>query len=207
MSYFEQKEWKARLAEFIGRRKLTRVSDGATELYDVTREEGHISQEGDAFSPANMNGLEQRVANGFVKVGKDIETINSDLSGFHPILDPTGKITGYKTKVGADTVFPFNSGILGKTAFIVCYQNGGPSYLRLFKVDDDKITRTTTDVASPLFGQSSEWNKGITIVPRTSGKYNYHCLVDWSYYIRKDSDGAFTTANYGGATVIFVVAV
>lgn len=111
MSYFEQKEWKARLAEFIGRRKLTRVSDGATELYDVTREEGHISQEGDPFSPANMNGLEQRVANGFVKVGKDIETINSDLGGFHPIIDPeTGRVMAYKTKVGADAVFPFSNG-------------------------------------------------------------------------------------------------
>lgn len=32
------------------------------------------------------------------------------LGGFTPVIDSTGKITGYKTKVGADTVFPFSSG-------------------------------------------------------------------------------------------------
>ena len=30
------------------------------------------------------------------------------MGGFTPIIDSTGKITGYKTKVGADTVFPFS---------------------------------------------------------------------------------------------------
>ena len=34
--------------------------------------------------------------------------LNDKLAGFEPILDSTGKITGYKTNVGgADTVFPF----------------------------------------------------------------------------------------------------
>ena len=32
--------------------------------------------------------------------------------GFEPVIDETGKITGYKTSVGgADTVFPFNNGV------------------------------------------------------------------------------------------------
>ena len=35
--------------------------------------------------------------------------LNTNLQGFSPILDETGKITGYKTTAGADTVFPFNS--------------------------------------------------------------------------------------------------
>lgn len=30
------------------------------------------------------------------------------LGGFTPVIDSTGKITGYKTKAGADTVFPFS---------------------------------------------------------------------------------------------------
>ena len=37
--------------------------------------------------------------------------INSNienLGGFTPVIDSTGKITGYKTEVGADTVFPFS---------------------------------------------------------------------------------------------------
>ena len=40
-----------------------------------------------------------------------VSKINDNLKGFEPILDDTGKITGYKTNVGgADTVFPFSSG-------------------------------------------------------------------------------------------------
>lgn len=40
-----------------------------------------------------------------------IESVNSSLKGFEPVLDETGKITGYKTEIGgADTVFPFSGG-------------------------------------------------------------------------------------------------
>ena len=39
-----------------------------------------------------------------------VAKLNSSLKGFEPILDDTGKITGYKTEIGgADTVFPFSS--------------------------------------------------------------------------------------------------
>lgn len=40
--------------------------------------------------------------------------LNSSFGGVSQFIvdDSTGKITGYKTKVGADTVFPFNGGIL-----------------------------------------------------------------------------------------------
>lgn len=34
--------------------------------------------------------------------------LNSDLGGFTPVIDDTGRITGYKTRAGADTVFPFS---------------------------------------------------------------------------------------------------
>ena len=37
-----------------------------------------------------------------------VAELNDKLAGFEPVLDSTGKITGYKTNVGgADTVFPF----------------------------------------------------------------------------------------------------
>lgn len=133
---FIKKEWKNRLVEFAGRRKLTRVA-GSIEneiVVDVTREEGTVSQQGDAFSEANMNDLEQRIEDGFndtidknnildkeeveanTEAGKYVadalvvKEMNDNLQGFTPIIDPeTGQITGYKTKVGADTVFPFSS--------------------------------------------------------------------------------------------------
>lgn len=64
---FIKKEWKDRLVEFAGRRKLTRVAGSIDNqiVVDVTREEGAVSQQGDAFSEANMNDLEQRIEDGF----------------------------------------------------------------------------------------------------------------------------------------------
>ena len=68
---FLQKTWKDRVAEYINRRVLTK-EDGTTELVSVERSEGTISQEGDAFSAANMNDLEQRIANEFSEQNKNL---------------------------------------------------------------------------------------------------------------------------------------
>ena len=61
---FVKKVWKDRIAEYINRRLLTN-EDGTQELVTVARNEGNISQEGDAFNAANMNDLEDRIANEF----------------------------------------------------------------------------------------------------------------------------------------------
>lgn len=90
---FVTKEWKDRLVEFAGRRKLINVVTGEEMAVDVTREEGNISQVGDSFSAANMNDFEHRVAEGF----QDIP--------FAFGIDPDGNY-GY-IKAGADTVTPF----------------------------------------------------------------------------------------------------
>lgn len=58
---FVKKEWKDRIAEYINRRRLTH-EDGSTELVEVARDEGNISQEGDAFNAETMNDLEERIA-------------------------------------------------------------------------------------------------------------------------------------------------
>ena len=61
---FEKKIWKDRIAEYINRRLLT-FEDGSTKLVTVARDEGTISQEGDPFSAAMMNDLENRIQNEF----------------------------------------------------------------------------------------------------------------------------------------------
>lgn len=60
---FTKKTWKDRQSEYPTRRKL--VSTGTTDEYDVTRAEGSVSQEGDAFNAVNMNDLEDRINAGF----------------------------------------------------------------------------------------------------------------------------------------------
>lgn len=71
---FKQKTWKDRLVEFAGRRTLNRISGSADTqmVVDITRSEGTVSQEGDAFSAANMNDLEQRVADEFASLNSSL---------------------------------------------------------------------------------------------------------------------------------------
>lgn len=70
---FVKKDWKDRIAEFINRRRLT-YEDGRTELVEVARDEGTVSQEGDAFTAETMNDLEERIAEGFKGVEEGITT-------------------------------------------------------------------------------------------------------------------------------------
>lgn len=100
MAYFTPKEWKNRLVEFAGRRMLRNVATGESTVVDVTRNEGQTSQEGDAFSAANMNDLEQRVADGFTQVSSDFE---DRLQGDVRIIpEGSGADTKYYAQLGAD---------------------------------------------------------------------------------------------------------
>lgn len=72
---FTKKTWKNRIAEYINRRLLT-MEDGSTNLVTVARDEGTISQEGDAFNAANMNDLEDRIEAGFADVSQSLTELN-----------------------------------------------------------------------------------------------------------------------------------
>lgn len=93
---FVTKEWKDRLVEFAGRRLLKNVSTNEETVYDVSRNEGAVSQDGDAFSAANMNDLEQRIKDGF-------DDVNSNLIDIY--VGDDGKL--HKVQDGADSVLPF----------------------------------------------------------------------------------------------------
>ena len=73
---FTKKTWKNRIAEYINRRLLTN-EDGSTELVTVARDEGTISQEGDAFNAANMNDLEDRIEAGFTEINQSLTNVNN----------------------------------------------------------------------------------------------------------------------------------
>lgn len=101
-TWFTPKEWKARLVEFAGRRLLRNVANGESTTYDVSRSEGQVSQEGDAFNTKNMNDLEQRISNGFAKAKTNIDSLNDNgaIKGMDARED--GVYITYST--GADTV-------------------------------------------------------------------------------------------------------
>lgn len=73
---FVKKVWKNRISEYPTRRTLTK-EDGSTELVTVSRSEGTVSQEGDAFSADNMNDLETRVDNALNEANSNLKPITS----------------------------------------------------------------------------------------------------------------------------------
>lgn len=73
---FTKKTWKNRIAEYINRRLIT-MEDGSTNLVTVARDEGTISQEGDAFNAVNMNDLEDRIEAGFADVSQSLNNLTT----------------------------------------------------------------------------------------------------------------------------------
>lgn len=83
---FEKKTWKNRIAEYINRRTLTLVEtpasmeSGGTLLVDVARQEGTISEEGNAFNEDEMNDLEERIAAEFASQNETLTNLNTNLN-------------------------------------------------------------------------------------------------------------------------------
>ena len=99
---FEKKTWTDRVAEFINRRTLTK-SDGTTEIVTVARNEGTISQEGDAFNAANMNNLEKRIDDEFTRLNNNLLKIDSTFSIEHIVANKLDYI-----KNGKERILTFN---------------------------------------------------------------------------------------------------
>lgn len=73
------------------------------------------------------------------------------LGGFTPVIDSTGKITGYKTKAGADTVFPFSSGGKFVTLNVIMGTSGSAANSISYGVTNDDNSEFYENI--PLGGQ------------------------------------------------------
>lgn len=104
---FTKKTWKNRIAEYINRRLLTN-EDGSTELVTVARDEGTISQEGDAFNAANMNDLEDRIE-------AEFNEINQSLISYEDITFNNISLSGYVTTSLAIPIKNISKHIIGFT--------------------------------------------------------------------------------------------
>lgn len=69
---FIKKIWKNRQSEHPSRRTITNVDTGETQIVEVQRAEGTISQEGDAFDENNMNDLEERIESAFNEIVEEL---------------------------------------------------------------------------------------------------------------------------------------
>ena len=99
---FEKKIWKDRIAEYINRRLLT-FEDGSTKLVTVARDEGTISQEGDPFSAAMMNNLEDRIQKEFDSQNLSLENCLKSVSDGKKTV--AGAITEQGVNTAADAEF------------------------------------------------------------------------------------------------------
>ena len=80
---FVKKTWKDRISQYPNRRTIT-DENGVTKPVTVGRDEGEVTQEGDAFSASNMNDLEVRIESAFASGG------GGGGGGGHTILDDSG---------------------------------------------------------------------------------------------------------------------
>ena len=122
MAFFSKKTWKDRLVEYAGRRKITNVSTMVAQIVDVERAEGIVSEEGNALSAANMNDLEQRVADGFTSVQRTTDTLTQNLDGAKIIHEGSGAATKYYAQLGADAA---SKKLLGNTPCYIKTWTGG----------------------------------------------------------------------------------
>lgn len=124
---FKKKTWKNRIAEYINRRLIT-MEDGSTNLVTVARDEGTISQEGDAFNAANMNDLEDRIEAGFDEINRSLtDKANALVQKLHPVG------SWYFSTVATNPVNIFGFGT------IITYQviTGNYSYNVLWEFSDN----------------------------------------------------------------------
>ena len=83
---FNKKIWVDRRVEYPGRRTLVDVDTNVAKTYDVTRDEGHISVEGDPLNASNFNDLEDRIDTAFsekqdnLTAGTGISIVNNVIS-------------------------------------------------------------------------------------------------------------------------------
>ena len=107
---FQKKTWTDRLVEFPGRRLLKIISQSAVEMVvDVFRNEGDISREGDPYSAANMNDLEQRIEDEFTQLNSDIYDLEQISLNIEVICD-----------INSGAAF---GGWLGKTDYLEQWNN------------------------------------------------------------------------------------
>ena len=111
---------------------------------------------------------------------------NSSLKGFEPILDETGKITGYKTEIGgADTVFPFSNSFYNAVNYKDYDKSSGSTDCTNFYVD---VTLPQDLNGSELFIYS--YRQGVfdgVSLSIVSGEIKYKLVTDFKEFTSSTS--------------------
>lgn len=107
-----------------------------------------------------------------------VAELNNKLSGFEPVLDATGKITGYKTDIGgADTVFPFSCDVKLIKAIRIYDTTTTTSklYTETYTLNDESVSNILVVTVIQCSGTNILRNTSVTIdgvVPDNLYRYN-----------------------------------
>ena len=106
---------------------------------------GGTSNYNDLMNKPSINGVTLQGAKTLEDIGvgalaeEKVSDLHEDtLGGFTPVIDSTGKITGYKTKAGADTVFPFSSGGKFATLNVIMSANATEARPTSYQITNDQ---------------------------------------------------------------------
>lgn len=204
MPFFSPKTWKQRIVEFPGRRRLDDTS--SADVYDVSRAEGTVTQEGDGFTAANMNDLEQRINNavndvaglsadeydpnatyssGDLRIHDNIlHKANQDISVAEPWTpdhwDPTtlaAELSSLSSRTFPD---PASGTAIGEVDSYTAPSDGWLS-LRLsgYNTNAQGIIECVDDnriVGQSVYGPTGEWGVLTAMLPVKKGK-TYHYVI------------------------------
>ena len=113
---YQKKTWADRQTEHPGRRRLTAA--GEADVYDITREEGLVVEEGDTLNAQTFNDLESRIESGLGEKADATHThAVGELSGVVPLANGG---TGATTAAAARTALGVGYGTAAGT---VCQGN------------------------------------------------------------------------------------
>ncbi len=165
---FQKKTWADRIAEFITRRTLT-YEDNTTAVVTVERNEGEVSQTGDAFSAENMNDLENRINDAFTEINTNLSDSITALSAADVKSATLSGNTLYLKNSNGVNICSVNLGTLSISA--IKQVSKGTASVYTAEGSGTVTTRKTVNV-----GHSINWNK--SFVQLDSADANGTCELE-----------------------------
>jgi hypothetical protein len=158
---FSKKTWKDRISQYINRRLLT-DSDGNTQQVTVTRDEGSVTEPGDAFSAANMNDLENRIEAAIPVKIQDLDNVTLTTSDNNKLLGVS--VSGSDISVGAVEINNY------KRLYVLEYNFGAVQANQEYSVSLATLTNNIITNLSQIgsfaltqCGGASNWDHGAVI--------------------------------------------
>ena len=100
---FKQNLWTDGKSQYPGRRSIE--VNGETKFVRIERDEGIVTTEGDEFNAANMNNLEERIAQAFAELYQQLGNANL-IETYYPVGKIFMSLVNFRLEEKNHTIFP-----------------------------------------------------------------------------------------------------